>query len=93
MKLLEKMAELLDILEALTIRNSEFYSNMANHGAALCYGQQRDLKVYNSIFVNNTATNQGGAIKACHYNIDGVKFINNTAKGGALVSRLELDFS
>lgn len=72
-----------------TIRNSEFYSNTANHGAAICTGQPVDLNIYDSIFANNTAISEGGAIKARVFDIDGVKFINNTAdKGGAIFARL-----
>ena len=70
------------------ITNSEFYSNSAQHGGAVGWGQTIDLYVYSSIFVNNTAVQEGGAIKARYFTIDDSDFINNTAsRGGALYSR------
>lgn len=73
----------------LTIRDSEFYSNHAIHGGALCFGQGELLKIYNSVFENNYATSEGGAIKSRDYEMENVNFTNNTAGtfGGAILSR------
>ena len=69
----------------LTIRNSEFYSNKAKQGGALTSGQKIDLNIFNSTFANNTASEEGGAIKACFFNINDAKFINNTAPNGGAI--------
>ncbi|MBR0270466.1 MAG: Ig-like domain repeat protein [Methanobrevibacter sp.] len=73
----------------VTVNNSEFYSNNAIHGGALCFGQIYALNVYNSKFVDNYAKFQGGAVKARDFDMNNVTFINNTADeaGGALFSR------
>ena len=72
----------------LTITNSEFYSNKAKQGGALTSGQKIDLNIFNSTFANNTASEEGGAIKARFFNINDAKFINNTApNGGAIYAR------
>uniref|UniRef100_UPI00388F1083 Ig-like domain repeat protein n=1 Tax=Methanobrevibacter sp. TaxID=66852 RepID=UPI00388F1083 len=71
-----------------TITNSEFYENKAEYGAAIGFGQFVDLTIKGSIFANNTAVQEGGAVKARYFTIDDVDFINNTAaRGGALYSR------
>ncbi|MBQ9026487.1 MAG: hypothetical protein IJ104_08960, partial [Methanobrevibacter sp.] len=73
----------------VTVNNSEFYSNEAMFGGALCYGQIYALNVYNSKFIDNYAKVQGGAIKSRDFDMKNVTFINNTAdeSGGALFSR------
>ena len=71
-----------------TIVESEFYENTATHGGAICFGQAVDLTIFDSIFVNNSASGEGGSIKARFVEMDNVEIINSTAsKGGAIFSR------
>ena len=73
----------------LIVEDCKFYSNSANQGGALCYGNTIFLTVKNSIFENNTAKREGGAIKSRGFDISGSTFINNTAgtDGGAILAR------
>lgn len=71
-----------------SIYDSEFYENSASHGGALCYGQAVDLKLENIIFVNNSASNQGGSMKVRFIEANNITIINSTANsGGAIFSR------
>jgi len=56
-----------------------------NNGGAI-YTQTNNLKIINTTFTNNTATNWGGAIHANDVNVIGSNFTNNTANnhGGAI---------
>ena len=75
------------------IQNSRFVSNKATEGGAVLlencsHGDVMNLDICESYFENNTAVNDGGAIKW----IDGkkvsvlsVEFVNNTAKRGGAV--------
>ena len=70
------------------ISDCEFYDNKATHGGALCFGQAVDLIVENTIFVNNSALDQGGSIKARFIEANNITIINSTAvSGGAIFSR------
>ena len=73
----------------LAVYDSKFYSNKAYHGGALCYGNIVSLTVRDSIFEDNYAGDDGGAIKSRSFDINNATFINNTAAktGGALVAR------
>ena len=79
-----------------TITGSKFTNNKAQYGGAIdiCEG---NIKITDSIFVNNSADVEGGAIDINTVNgnpevsISGSKFINNSASyGGAIVNVKDL---
>ncbi|MCF0168376.1 MAG: hypothetical protein HUJ93_07040, partial [Bacteroidales bacterium] len=74
----------------LNVTNSKFTNNKASgsghSGAIYCAGT---ANIDGSIFINNTATNNGGAIWGNTVNVNGSKFYNNTAEiyGGAIYGK------
>lgn len=75
-----------------TISNSIFDKNNAKEydGGAI-YIDNRTLEVVNSIFTNNTAGNQGGAIYSANTTIENSNFTqNNATSGGAIYNTNKL---
>ncbi|WAS90938.1 hypothetical protein [Nannocystis punicea] len=80
------------VQESLTVRDCRFFENSAAYGAAIHVsgsnngGKNPDIYVESSVFENNTATGEGGAIASYgRVHITDSTFVENTAPtGGAL---------
>lgn len=86
------MNDTYDAQESLTIRACRFYSNNAEYGAAVHVsgsnngGKNPDIYIEDSVFENNVAIREGGAIASYgRVHITGSTFVENEAEtGGAL---------
>ncbi|MCY1062760.1 hypothetical protein [Nannocystis sp. SCPEA4] len=80
------------VQETLTVRDCRFFENSAEYGAAIHVsgsnngGKNPDVYVETSVFENNTATGEGGAIASYgRVHITDSTFVENVARtGGAL---------
>ncbi|MFY0533244.1 hypothetical protein [Nannocystis pusilla] len=80
------------VQESLTVRACRFFENSAEYGAAIHVsgsnngGKNPDIYIEDSVFENNTATGEGGAIASYgRVHISDSSFVGNVARtGGAL---------
>lgn len=79
--------------ETLTIRACRFYENSAEYGAAVHVsgsnngGKNPDIYIEDSVFENNVATREGGAISSYgRVHISGSIFVENEAETGGAVA-------
>ena len=80
------------VQESLTVRDCRFFENSAEYGAAIHVsgsnngGKNPDIYIEDSVFENNTATGEGGAIASYgRVHVTDSTFLGNVARtGGAL---------
>ena len=82
-------ARIFKLTSAVTIKDMYFYNGYYSLGAGISLQSNVNINISNVTFVNNTATEYGGAIKGSYGRIyiDNCLFINNTAinyGGGAI---------
>ena len=82
-------ARIFKLTSAVSIRDIYFYNGYYSDGSGISLQSNVNINIYNVTFVNNTATNWGGAIKGSYGRmyIDNCLFINNSAisyGGGAI---------
>ena len=78
-------------LYTIVIMETNFTNNLANSGGALLASGDEDdvlnIIIISSHFINNTATDKGGALclETCSINSAKKYFFNNSAKTGAVL--------
>ncbi|WP_187781891.1 choice-of-anchor Q domain-containing protein [Gimesia chilikensis] len=85
-----------NLIGALTVSNSSFDTNTSRHGGAIYnYGSSADLSINNSVFSENVAETNGGAIEneSNSVLITGSEFVENSARDGAAVFNKKVTFS